>query len=313
MKIQKIKIIFSLISLLIIFSLFLIACETEEDEEIQQMLHSDLDDKSEEAFRELFADVTELKEKNDNEYKVKSDGSSLGYAAIVEVMGHVDEIRILVSFDKIDDRRQVNEVVIIEHGESPGLGARIEDEDFISQFKDITRDELSLADDGGEIDRITGSTESSAAVIRGVREIFDAEEIDDPTAYPDSPENEMLEEIFPGFTDFEEVDEGKYEIYDEDSTLGHAKFVITQGHIDDILLLVGFDESRTLEGFVIVEQDETPPRFERIVEDNFEEQFEGLTAEEIAFDEDGGEIDAVTGATRTSEAIVNGVRKALNS
>lgn len=315
MKTPKVKNKILLVLLLILFSLFLIACETEEVRESEQTIHPDIDDKAEEALRSVFSDVTDLRETGDNEYEVFSEDTSLGYVSFVEVLGHVDDIRLLVSFDELADTRQVNEVVIIEHDESPGLGARIEEEEFISQFRDTTEEDLALAEDGGEIDRITGSTQSSSAVVRGVRQILDEQEIEDAQDSVHHPDESTIEKIFPRFTNFEEVSDGKYEVFDEDMMLGHVKVVEVQGHRDEIVLLVGLDETGILEDFVIIEQDETPERFAKIEEekDEFKQQFENLSVEEIELDEEGGEIDAVTGATRTSEAIVEGVRKAFNN
>ncbi|MFW6014172.1 MAG: FMN-binding protein [Candidatus Nanoarchaeia archaeon] len=315
MKTSKIKSIFMFVPLLVVFSLFFIACETEEEQESEHKLHQDLDDKSEEAFRDVFVDVTDLREMDDDEYEVISEDTSIGYASVVEVRGHVDKIRLLVSFDETGDTKEVNEVVIIEHGESPGLGARIEEEEFISQFEGTTEEDLALAKEGGEIDGITGSTQSTNAVIRGVKESLDAETSEGSKGHLDYPIDEKIDEIFPGFTNFEEVSDREYEVFDEDSKLGYAKVVEVQGHIDDIVLLVGFDETKTVEDFVILDQNETPGRFEKIEEemDDFKKQFKGLSIEEIELVEEGGDIDAVTGATRTSEAIVEGLRKSLTT
>ena len=50
--------------------------------------------------------------------------------------------------------------------ETPGLGSRVAEEPFTSQFAGIAIDDVRL---DGEIDAITGSTISSTAVVEAVR------------------------------------------------------------------------------------------------------------------------------------------------
>ncbi len=57
---------------------------------------------------------------------------------------------------------------IVFHAETPGLGAKITDDDFLNQFKGIALGDLSLTADGGEVDAISGATISSEAVTDGV-------------------------------------------------------------------------------------------------------------------------------------------------
>jgi electron transport complex protein RnfG len=54
---------------------------------------------------------------------------------------------------------------VLNHEETPGLGAKIVEEPFQSQFVDIPVSSLGLSSSGGTIDSITGATISSQAVI----------------------------------------------------------------------------------------------------------------------------------------------------
>lgn len=64
-----------------------------------------------------------------------------------------------------------------------------------------------------------------------------------------------------------------------------------------------------LKGIKIVEPiSETPGLGAKVLDTDFQSQFEGMTYGDIALDKDGGSIDAITGATISSKAVVDGVR-----
>ena len=64
----------------------------------------------------------------------------------------------------------VKGIEILSHSETPGLGARITESDFTDQFVGLNIDDISLTQDGGQIDGLTGATISSQAVVDAVRE-----------------------------------------------------------------------------------------------------------------------------------------------
>ena len=61
-------------------------------------------------------------------------------------------------------------VQILNHTETPGLGAKITEEKFIHQFnsKNLSNTNWALKKDGGELDQITGATISPRAVVRAI-------------------------------------------------------------------------------------------------------------------------------------------------
>jgi len=95
------------------------------------------------------------------------NGELLGYVARAEGRGYGGTIVLLVGVTK-DGR--VKKVRVLSHSETPGLGARIAEEDFLSQFENRTVDEILLRRDGGEIDAVSGATISSRGVVNAVRE-----------------------------------------------------------------------------------------------------------------------------------------------
>jgi Na+-translocating ferredoxin:NAD+ oxidoreductase subunit G len=75
----------------------------------------------------------------------------------------------------IDNNMQVKGVRILEHNETPGLGAKIKDKSFLNQFTGKTGSQLYLKkySKEGTIDAVTGATISSKAVSDGIREIYE--------------------------------------------------------------------------------------------------------------------------------------------
>ncbi len=80
-----------------------------------------------------------------------------------------------------------------------------------------------------------------------------------------------------------------------------------------IELIIGILMDGTITGYKIIEQSETPGLGTKVNEPKFSKQFVGKNAYTNNFDlkKDGGEIDAVTGATISSKAVVNAVKSAV--
>lgn len=103
-------------------------------------------------------------------------------------------------------------------------------------------------------------------------------------------------------------------------TLGYAVRLETQGYGGTITMLVGLSEdTETIRGISIVEQVETPGLGGNITREDFREQFEGLDAtEQLAYvkniepDQSENEVQALSGATITSSAIVSGINTQLD-
>ena len=106
-------------------------------------------------------------------YIGKKAGKLTGIALEVEGEGYSGGIRIMVG---IDPTGTITGVEILEQLETPGLGARIEDDTFRAQFKGksltnskLVEGHLAVKKDNGDIDALTGATVSS----RGVTEAVD--------------------------------------------------------------------------------------------------------------------------------------------
>ncbi len=108
--------------------------------------------------------LTELKKETDGTVinKIqKNDNTLIGYSVeIVEPSGYNGNITLVVGYDA---NLQVCGVKINDHGETPGLGAKITEDSFLDQFKGI---ELEISYD--DVDGISSATYSSKAVTVGV-------------------------------------------------------------------------------------------------------------------------------------------------
>ncbi|HHT43662.1 MAG TPA: RnfABCDGE type electron transport complex subunit G [Firmicutes bacterium] len=96
---------------------------------------------------------------------VDAQGKIVGYAFVGEGNGYGGVVRVLVGVD--EDTDQILNVKILSHTETPGLGSRIEDEGFRSQFAGKTaQDPIAINQD---IDNLSGATISARATAEAVR------------------------------------------------------------------------------------------------------------------------------------------------
>jgi len=119
-----------------------------------------------------------------------------------------------------------------------------------------------------------------------------------------------LRSIFPEMSEYELEDE-IYIIYQDGEKAGYAFIASGSGYSGDIDILVGMDNDFVIKDISVLSQIETPGLGSRTTESSFTDQFKGLSASDIALKADGGKIDAVTGATISSRAVVNAVQKKM--
>jgi len=105
-------------------------------------------------------------------YKVKAaDGSVLGYCVEAVGKGFGGDIKLMVGYNA---KCELLGVEVVTHAETPGLGAKIVNAEFLNQFAGKA-DQLTLAKDGsGDIDAIAGATISSRAVTDAVNKASDS-------------------------------------------------------------------------------------------------------------------------------------------
>lgn len=107
---------------------------------------------------------------SEGSYEFLIDGVVSGYAYKIEGMGFWGKISALIALSA--DRQQITGLTILEHNETPGLGGRITDPQFLSQFVGKTiSSKIFIKSDADpsspvEVDAITGATETSKALER---------------------------------------------------------------------------------------------------------------------------------------------------
>lgn len=120
----------------------------------------------------------------------------------------------------------------------------------------------------------------------------------------------LLVKIFPKMSDYEYKNE-IYFIYEDGKEIGYAFLAVGKGYGGEIDILVGLDADFTVKEVTIISHTETPGLGGKITEASFRDQFKGLSVDKVALRRDGGEVDAVSGATISSKAVVEAVRNEM--
>ena len=102
------------------------------------------------------------------------DGDSVSRIAVEAIGkgGYGGDLTIMVGVDLIENKLTGMEAV--NHSETPGLGARIEEPGFRRQWKGLPIDQpLAIKADGGVIDAISGASTTTRAAVNGTNEVLD--------------------------------------------------------------------------------------------------------------------------------------------
>lgn len=119
----------------------------------------------------------------------------------------------------------------------------------------------------------------------------------------------LLKEIFPEMNNVKEIN-GKYLMYTNGNEIGTVIPRSVYGYSGWINMLVGFYRDGKISNVRIISHKETPGLGAKIVRHDFLTQFSGKTIDEIKLKKDGGKIDAITGATISSRAVIKGIESA---
>lgn len=124
-----------------------------------------------EALEEVMPDATRFDTDTvPNRWVAYKGEQKIGLAIETSVQGYSGPIRLIIGVDK---NKKITKVRIIEQNETPGLGAKIKEKNFLNQFKGKCEFEIILKKDNpqnGKIDAISGATISSRAVTNAIRE-----------------------------------------------------------------------------------------------------------------------------------------------
>jgi electron transport complex protein RnfG len=128
------------------------------------------------------ADPIEVKQNVDGKemtyiiYQVKdAQGQDLGAAVESTTMGFGGDLKVLVGFNP---EGQILGYTLLEHAETPGLGAKADQWFQKGQKGDIIgkypKEPLTVSKDGGKVDAITASTITSRAFLKAVNQAYNA-------------------------------------------------------------------------------------------------------------------------------------------
>lgn len=138
----------------------------------------DLDGDTEKAFEERAAFITENGSEFGNNIlnevlRVKDGGGNvIGYvASVTSKDAYKNQLTVAIGM-ALDGT--VQNVVVLEHEETPGLGSKAAEEPFITQFTGKNAESFTAVKDGAsadnEIDAVSGATFSTNAVTNAVNE-----------------------------------------------------------------------------------------------------------------------------------------------
>lgn len=126
--------------------------------------------------------------------------------------------------------------------------------------------------------------------------------------------DDMLREQFPNMESSEYNDDIEvYTIHGYNTTIGYAFIIEGTGYGGTIEILVALENtslqenSIILRGISIISNSETPGLGEKITGIEFLDQFRDINVNDVQLKEDGGQIDAITGATISSSAVVDAI------
>ena len=241
----------------------------------------------------------------DSCYAALKNGEIAGYVAQLTVTGFGGPVQIHVGMD-LDCKITGISVGGSGFSETPGLGAKAKEPGFTGQFTGLS----VPTQVGNNIDGITGATITSGAVSGGVNKGgYFIRDLINPPAEDNRPEDQQFGGILPGATTKEEQTppEGIDALYTSDA--GVVVYVTGKGRNGTMQVQVGIGHSGQVAGVFIdpAMHKETEGLGDLVEESYFWGQFVGNTGSFTI----GENIDAVSGATITSETVADCVNRAL--
>ena len=102
------------------------------------------------------------------------DGETVSRLAVEAIGkgGFGGDLTIMVGVDLVN--KKLTGMEAVNHSETPGLGARIEEPGFRRQWKGLPIDQpVAITADGGVIDAISGASTTSRAAVNGTNEVLE--------------------------------------------------------------------------------------------------------------------------------------------
>ena len=280
------------------------------------------------AFDSSEATVVVLDGMNITVNKAVADGNVIGYA--VESMtknGFAGEIRMMVGFDVEGKVLNVN---VLKQGETPGLGTKMCDEGnpLLASALAVSPADVNkfqVKKDGGELDALTAATISSRAYYDAISRAYRAFcEVSGAAEAPEvvDPMEEAVTALLPAAAATEvvelKVDEQPVKVHVVKGDADVCYVVESQtekGYAGVISLAVAFDaEAKVLNVKVAEIQESLEQAFEMCAEENVllssVKSVSPADVEAFRLKSEGGELDALSGATVSTVAYYDAVARA---
>ncbi len=123
---------------------------------------------TEEAMQKIIPDADSFQELNESVSAAKKGDEVIGYCVKVTTTGYGGDIAMMVG---LDIEAGVYGIEILSHSETAGLGAKIVEDSFKSQFvgkNSMLEVVKSATDSPNQFTAITGATVSSRAIAKGI-------------------------------------------------------------------------------------------------------------------------------------------------
>ena len=195
------------------------------------------------------------------------------------------------------DGKTVQALTIETPDETPGLGQRASEEDFTSQF--IGKEGPFTFGENG-IDALSGATVTSNAVLKALNRAITGEDAAEPA---EEPKAEVKEELVQETTEDPKAEESAAEPEAAGTTVEET----VQGFGGEVTIKATLD-GKTVKALSIDTPNETPGLGQKASEKAFTNQFIGKEGP-FTYGENG--VEAITGATVTSTAVLEGLNKAF--
>lgn len=107
-----------------------------------------------------------------NLYKASAAGETVGYVVEVATRGYGGNIAMLIGINK---ELSITGTVIMSHSETPGLGSKADDGEYLKQYlgeipEDLYHVVKKAPSKDGDIEAISGATVTSRAIANGISE-----------------------------------------------------------------------------------------------------------------------------------------------
>lgn len=244
--------------------------------------------------------------------------SPSGYGGNIQVALGITSDGVIKGFD------------VVSNSETAGIGSKCTEPEFKNQFAGKNAAVLEYSKTGAsadnEIDAISGATITTNAVTEAANCAIVFYQENFGGGVEEAEEPDPLEKAYPGvdlnsLTDVEVKDgEGESYTVNEVKQNGSDGYIITvtahNGYDGDLQIALGIGNDGIIKGFSTVVCNETPPLGGQCTSDEFAQMFVDMKAGEVTHvssgaNKDDNQIDAISGATITTDAVLTAVNGAV--